>query len=121
MTAGDILAAARADGVRMRVEPNGLCLSGNRAAVARWAAAIRPLREDLVALLSPDPRVDELRQLLTLLLWDDPQGVEPEIQRTLADHALDEALVMYRQLAADYTRLGELPTPSKSLRGSGHG
>ena len=109
MTAADILAAALADGVEIRVGANGLHLSGDRAAVARWAGAIRPVRDDILTLLRPDPRVTALRSLLVALLWDAPHEVEPEIESTLADGALDEALAMYRRCYSEYRVLGELP------------
>ena len=98
MTAADILAAARADGVELRAGQDGLHVCGDRLAVSRWVAAIRPVRDDIVALLQPDTRVAELRRLLVALLWDDAAGVEPEIERTLRDNALEEALILYRRL-----------------------
>jgi len=110
VTAADILAAALADGVEMRVSASSLHLSGKRAAVARWASDIRPVRDDIVALLRPDPRIAELRRLLNALLWDAPEEVEPEVQRAIQDDAVAETLVMYRRCYEDYQRIGELIT-----------
>jgi hypothetical protein len=53
-------------------------------------------------------QVAELRCLLVELLWDAPNEVEDEIQRTLRDDALDETLAMYRRCYEDYQRIGEL-------------
>lgn len=53
--------------------------------------------------------VAELRRLLTDLMWDAPDEVEPEIERTLADGAMGEALTMYRTVWREYHQLGELP------------
>jgi hypothetical protein len=51
-----------------------------------------------------------LRRLLTALLWDAPEEVEPEVQRAIDDDAVDETLVMYRRCYEDYQRIGELIT-----------
>jgi len=110
LTPSDIIEAALADGVTMHIGPAGLHLSGERSAVTRWVSAVRSIRDDLMDLLQPDPRCKELRRLLTALLWDAPEEVEPEVQRAIQDDAVAATLVMYRRCYEDYQRIGELIT-----------
>jgi hypothetical protein len=56
-----------------------------------------------------EAKVDELRRLLSALLWDAPHEVEDEVRRTLDDGALDEALECYGLAYIEYARLEELP------------
>lgn len=121
MSAKTIIKEATAEGVSFDVSEVGIVrIRGEASTVRRWIPTIRAYKACIVSALKgaatePNPRIDELRQLLKALLWDDPHAVEPEIERTLAEDAVDDALKMYRRLVADYSRLGELPTTLREV------
>jgi len=112
MNPADILSAAFADGVRVTLSQDGLRLSGDRQAVQKWTIAVRENREDIIE----SAKVAELKALLTVLLWDTPDEVEPEVLRWRANP--DEGLALYRLIYEEYDRLGEIP---KSVEGGGWG
>ena len=66
-------------------------------------------RSSVAVAAASDADVRELRRLLSALLWGAPEEVEPEVQRTLADGAMAEALRCYRQAHAEYLSRGVLP------------
>ena len=53
--------------------------------------------------------VRRLRDLLTELMWDAPDEVEPEVQRAIADNALKETFEMYQRVWREYNQVKELP------------
>jgi hypothetical protein len=53
--------------------------------------------------------VRRLRDLLTELMWDAPDEVEPEVQRAVSDNAVKETFEMYQQVWREYNQVKELP------------
>lgn len=61
--------------------------------------------------------VKRLRDVLTELMWDAPNEVEPEVQRAVSDNAVRETLEMYQLIRREYNEVKELPG-QENWRGS---
>jgi hypothetical protein len=107
-----ILADAAADGVTVTLTPDAkVRLSGDPAAVARWADRIRADRAAVIRELADGPteaEVIELRRLIWQLLWDVAEA-EREAELAQCMDYVGEALVMYRRVRDEYERAEELP------------
>lgn len=53
--------------------------------------------------------VRRLRDLLSELMWDAPDEVEPEVERAIANNAVAETLAMYQLVWREYNAVRELP------------
>jgi hypothetical protein len=107
-----LLDLVRRDVIRRDTPATPATLATVRAATPETVATVATVaggsRRNRVVQQGVEAKVDELRRLLSALLWDAPEEVEPEVQRAIRDDAVDETLAMYRRCHEDYTRIGEL-------------